>query len=84
MMTGSRREWVLAACCAKPGAVEDYPFGDEVAVFKVAGRMFALVPLGRHRAASASNVILIWRLSCAAVLPGSRPAATSASGTGTP
>jgi predicted DNA-binding protein (MmcQ/YjbR family) len=26
--------------------VEDYPFGDEVAVFKVAGRMFALVPLG--------------------------------------
>jgi predicted DNA-binding protein (MmcQ/YjbR family) len=37
---------VLAACSAKPGAVEDYPFGDEVAVFKVAGRMFALVPLG--------------------------------------
>ena len=30
----------------KPGAVEDYPFGDEVAVFKVAGRMFALLPLG--------------------------------------
>jgi predicted DNA-binding protein (MmcQ/YjbR family) len=26
--------------------VEDYPFGDEVAVFKVAGRMFALVSLG--------------------------------------
>jgi predicted DNA-binding protein (MmcQ/YjbR family) len=29
-----------------PGAVEDYPFGDDVAVFKVAGRMFALVALG--------------------------------------
>jgi predicted DNA-binding protein (MmcQ/YjbR family) len=28
---------------AKPGTAEDYPFGDEVAVFKVAGRMFALV-----------------------------------------
>ncbi|MBO0848270.1 MAG: MmcQ/YjbR family DNA-binding protein [Pseudonocardia sp.] len=28
-----------------PGAVEDYPFGDGVAVFKVGGRMFALVPL---------------------------------------
>ena len=29
-----------------PGSAEDYPFGDEVAVFKVAGRMFALVSLG--------------------------------------
>lgn len=28
-----------------PAAVEDYPFGDGVAVFKVGGRMFALVPL---------------------------------------
>jgi predicted DNA-binding protein (MmcQ/YjbR family) len=45
-MTGSGQDWVIAACSVKPGAVEDYPFGDEVAVFKVAGRMFALVPLG--------------------------------------
>lgn len=37
---------VIAACGAKPGSAEDYPFGDEVAVFKVAGRMFALVSLG--------------------------------------
>jgi len=36
----------MAVCSAEPGAVEEYPFGDEVAVFKVAGRMFALVPLG--------------------------------------
>jgi predicted DNA-binding protein (MmcQ/YjbR family) len=43
---GSRRDQVIAACGAKPGAVEDYPFGDEVAVFKAAGRMFALVALG--------------------------------------
>lgn len=28
---------------AKPGALEDFPFGPEVAVFKVGGRMFALV-----------------------------------------
>jgi predicted DNA-binding protein (MmcQ/YjbR family) len=28
-----------------PGAVEDYPFGEGVAVFKVGGRMFALVSL---------------------------------------
>jgi predicted DNA-binding protein (MmcQ/YjbR family) len=44
--SGERLEWVIAACSAKPGTVEDYPFGDEVAVFKVAGKMFALVPLG--------------------------------------
>ena len=41
-----RRDRVIAACGAKPGSAEDYPFGDEVAVFKVAGRMFALVSLG--------------------------------------
>jgi predicted DNA-binding protein (MmcQ/YjbR family) len=46
MVSGSQVEWVIAACSAKPGTVEDYPFGDQVAVFKVAGKMFALVPLG--------------------------------------
>jgi predicted DNA-binding protein (MmcQ/YjbR family) len=46
MVSGSRRDQVMAACGAKPGSAEDYPFGDEVAVFKVAGRMFALVSLG--------------------------------------
>ena len=29
-------------CEAKPGAVLEYPFGPEAAVFKVAGKMFAL------------------------------------------
>ena len=42
----SRRDRVIAACGTKRGSVEDYPFGDEVAVFKVAGRIFALVSLG--------------------------------------
>jgi len=46
MAGGSRRDRVIVACGTKPGSVEDYPFGDEVAVFKVAGRMFALVSLG--------------------------------------
>lgn len=45
-MAGSLRDRVIAACSAKPGSVEDYPFGDEVAVFKVAGKMFAMVALG--------------------------------------
>ena len=30
-----------AASLAMPGAVEGFPFGDEVSVFKVAGKMFA-------------------------------------------
>jgi predicted DNA-binding protein (MmcQ/YjbR family) len=46
MVADSRRNQVMAACAAKPGSAEGYPFGDEVAVFKVAGRMFALVSLG--------------------------------------
>jgi predicted DNA-binding protein (MmcQ/YjbR family) len=45
-MTDSLRDQVIAACSAEPGSAEDYPFGDEVAVFKVAGKMFALVTMG--------------------------------------
>jgi predicted DNA-binding protein (MmcQ/YjbR family) len=36
----------LAHCLSLPGTVETYPFGDDVAVIKVTGRMFALLPLG--------------------------------------
>ena len=45
-MKRSQRDHVIAECNALPGAVEDYPFGDGVVVFKVAGKMFALVSLG--------------------------------------
>src|ERR1035438_587479 len=45
-MARSRRDRVIADCCARQGAVEDYPFGDGAAVFKVAVKMFALVSLG--------------------------------------
>jgi predicted DNA-binding protein (MmcQ/YjbR family) len=45
-MTVSWRDRVIMECGAKPGSAEDYPFGDDVAVFKVAGKMFALVSLG--------------------------------------
>jgi predicted DNA-binding protein (MmcQ/YjbR family) len=45
-MSDSLRDSAIAVCGAQPGAVEDYPFGDETAVFKVMGKMFALVPLG--------------------------------------
>jgi predicted DNA-binding protein (MmcQ/YjbR family) len=40
-----RRDEVLELCARLPGAVEDHPFGGGVAVFKVGGRMFALVSL---------------------------------------
>ena len=41
----SSRDQVLALCGDLPEAVEDYPFGDEVAAFKIGGKMFALVML---------------------------------------
>jgi predicted DNA-binding protein (MmcQ/YjbR family) len=34
-----------ARCLALPGAGEEFPFGDEVSVFKVGGKMFALSSL---------------------------------------
>jgi predicted DNA-binding protein (MmcQ/YjbR family) len=45
-MARSWQDWAIAQCVARPGAAEDYPFGDDPAVFKVAGKMFALVSLG--------------------------------------
>lgn len=39
------RDEVLELCLGLPGAVEDYPFGDDVAVIKVGGKLFALIPL---------------------------------------
>jgi predicted DNA-binding protein (MmcQ/YjbR family) len=32
-------------CLSKPGATEDTPFGEDVLVFKVGGKMFGLAPL---------------------------------------
>lgn len=32
-------------CLALPGTAEDFPFNDEVSVFKVGGKMFALAAL---------------------------------------
>ncbi len=35
------REW----CLARPGAIEDFPFGPETSVFKVSGKLFAISAL---------------------------------------
>jgi len=37
------RDDVIAACRARPSATEGYPFGPGVLVFKVGGKMFAIV-----------------------------------------
>ncbi len=55
------RDEVIAVCSAKPGSAEDYASGDEVAVFKVAGKMFALVTVDPAPAAPASNATRISR-----------------------
>jgi predicted DNA-binding protein (MmcQ/YjbR family) len=39
------RDGVFTLCARLPGVVEEYPFGDGVAVYKVGGRMFALIML---------------------------------------
>jgi predicted DNA-binding protein (MmcQ/YjbR family) len=36
------RDELKALCLALPGATEEFPFGEDVSVFKVAGKMFAL------------------------------------------
>jgi predicted DNA-binding protein (MmcQ/YjbR family) len=38
MTAAELRDW----CLSMPGAVEDFPFGPETSVFKVAGKIFAL------------------------------------------
>src|SRR5438046_9914559 len=35
---------IRTGCAAKRGAVETYPFGPNTAVYKVGGKMFALIP----------------------------------------
>jgi predicted DNA-binding protein (MmcQ/YjbR family) len=42
MSPAELRAW----CLAQPGAAETFPFGVDVSVFKVAGKIFALSPLG--------------------------------------
>ncbi len=59
---------------AQQGAVETFPFGPEILVFKVAGKMFALVdwqstPL-RLSLKAAPQQALLWRELFPAVTPG--------------
>ena len=68
------RDDVLTHCGGLPGAIEDYPFGDGVAVFKVGGRMFALVSLegspGFVNLTCDPELAVAWRARHTAVRPG--------------
>ncbi|MGN7356670.1 MmcQ/YjbR family DNA-binding protein [Paenibacillus sp. SAF-054] len=41
---------IIEYCSLKKGATKDYPFGSDPLVFKIAGRMFALVFQGKGEA----------------------------------
>lgn len=43
------REDLRAHCLSLPGAFEDFPFGPDAAVYKVVGKMFALLPVEARR-----------------------------------
>jgi predicted DNA-binding protein (MmcQ/YjbR family) len=55
-------------CLRKPKVTEGTPFGETVLVFKVAGKMFALMSLDEVPATANLNAIPISRLSCVIVV----------------
>jgi predicted DNA-binding protein (MmcQ/YjbR family) len=63
------REQLRAYCLSKKGAVETFPFGQEVSVFKVMDKMFALVPVG-----GSANISLKCEPTWAQTLRGTYPA----------
>lgn len=64
---------MLDVCSRMPSAVEDDPFGDEVAVFKVGGKMFALVMLTGERGSVTLKCDPEWALELRAQHPAVRP-----------
>jgi predicted DNA-binding protein (MmcQ/YjbR family) len=67
------RDALLGLCSDQAGSVEDYPFGDDVAVFKVGGKMFALVPLDGEPASVSLKCDPDWALSLRERYPAVRP-----------
>ena len=67
------RDQVLDLCSSFPGAHEDYPFGDEAAVFKVGGKMFALVMLTGAPGSVNLKCDPIWALELREVYSAVRP-----------
>lgn len=74
---------LLRCCLDKAGAAEDFPFGEQVSVFKVAGKVFAIADLDGARWRSASSAIPTWPKRYGPNTAVSDPVTTSTSGTGT-
>ena len=47
-------EEIREYCLAKPGVTESFPFNDTALVFKVAGKMFALLDLSEDSQGSSA------------------------------
>ena len=60
------------ACLNKTGAIEEFPFGPDVRVFKVMGKMFALMPVAESSISLKCNPVLaqMQRDTYPAVKPG--------------
>jgi predicted DNA-binding protein (MmcQ/YjbR family) len=68
------RKAIVAFCNSLPAVTEEFPFGEGVAVFKVVGKMFALVPVDAkpvQMTLKCEPELAIWlRQTYAAVVPG--------------
>lgn len=67
------RKQVFDSCANCPSAIEDYPFGDEVAVFKVAGKVFAIVGLSGEPGSVTLKCDPSWALELRAEYPAVQP-----------
>jgi predicted DNA-binding protein (MmcQ/YjbR family) len=67
------RDEALTICLDLPGAEETYPFGEEVAVIKVGGKMFALVPLSGEPGSINLKCDPAWALELREAYAGIRP-----------
>ena len=67
------RDEVLEYCLSLREAVEDYPFGDDVAVFKVGGKVFALVALDGESGRVTLKCDPEWAVELRATYPAVRP-----------
>lgn len=56
------RDKLIAQALAFPGAVDDYPFGEDLLIVKVGGKVFAWIPLGDDGSAAVSYCEVVARL----------------------
>ena len=70
VMASLDRESVRRQCLRQPHAYEDFPFGESVAVYKVEGRMFAILVENTLSLKCDPGYAVVLREQYAAVSPG--------------